>query len=171
MFGRLFDKIFEVIKKILKWLGPLAIIVYILIWIFAPYLIPIIHAWLATAWAAIQAFAATAWATIGSWLSSAWTIISSWGGAAWDAASGWVAEASFGEVLKLATGAAIILNPEGAAEGIGTIIESIGSVVKDILGPYLPWVLGGLALWFFWPSGDNEETVVIETRSEPKWPN
>lgn len=167
--GNLFKKLMSLIKDIIKWLGPLAIIVYILIWIFAPALIPVIHAWLSTAWAAVQAFATAAWTTATTWLASIWTVIGDFTGAAWSAVDGWFAEASFGEVLKLATGAAIILNPEGIADGVGSIIDSVGDVVSKVVDPLLPWLIGGLAVWLVWKlnsDDDDDESHVITVRAQ-----
>lgn len=168
MLGRLFKKILAVLKKLFKWLGPLIIIIAILIVIFAPYLIPVIMGWLSTAWAAISGFAVTVWTTISGWISAAWGVLSSVAGDLWTAGEKWLAEASWGEVLKLAAGAAVILNPEGAADALGSVVDTVGDFVAKVAGPLLPWIVGGALLWFLF-KGDNDEpngSVVIQTRGD-----
>lgn len=159
--GRIFKKLLEFLKKILKVLGPLLIIAYIACWIFAPALIPIIHGWLSTAWTAISSAASTLWTTVSGWIGTAWKAIGSFAGGVWDAASGWLAEAEWSEVLKLAAGAAIILNPEGVAEGVGTVVDAvgdtIGTIVEKVAVPLLPWILGGVGLWFLFRRRDDDD--------------
>lgn len=151
--GKLFKKIFAAIKKLLKWLGPLLIIIAIIIAIFFPYLIPVIMGWISAAWTAVAT-------TVGGWISAGWGWLVSAGSTLLSNASSWVSEASFADVLKVATGAAVLLNPEGVAEGAGSIIGAIGEVVADVLGPSMPWIIIGLAAYLLLTRDKKEEQVV-----------
>lgn len=161
--GRLFSKIFSFLKKLLKWLGPILIIIAIVIAVFFPYLIPVIMGWVSTAWAAITT-------TLGGWISAAWGSISSGASFLWTAMTEWVGEASFMDVVKMAAGAAILIDPEGAADAAGSLIESVGEAtggvigdVADALSPFFPWLIAGAVAYLVFTSDDeNETTVMVE---------
>lgn len=154
--GKFFKKLLDAILKILKWLLPILIIILIIIAIFFPYLLPIIMQWAAAAWTAVAGWVSTAW----GWISSGVSFI-------WKAVTEYVAEASFADVLKLAAGAAVILNPEGVADAAGGLLEDVADIATKVLGPVLPWILGGLAVYFLWPSSKDSEVVLIN-RDERK---
>lgn len=155
--GKFFKKLLDALLKLLKWLLPILIIVLIVIAIFFPYLLPVIWAWVGAAWTAAAGWVATAW----SWISAGASFL-------WKAATEWVAEASFADVLKLATGAAVILNPEGVADAAGGLLETIVDAVGPVVSAALPWLIAGAAAYFIFTSdsGDEERTVYIERGSD-----
>lgn len=149
--GKFFKKLLDAILKLLKWLLPILIIALIVIAIFFPYLIPVIIQWATTAWAAVS-----------GWVSAAWGWISSGASFLWTAATEFVGEASFADVLKLAAGAAVVLNPEGVADAAGGLLEDVVDTATKVLGPVLPWLIGGLAIYLLWPSDSDSEVVYID---------
>lgn len=156
MLGKFFDKLLKIIAKILAWLGVFIIIVYILLWIFCPALIPVFTQLLLNAWAAAQAFIVAAWQ---------WIVAGA--GFIWNAIQEWVGDASIGEVFKLALGAATILNPEGVAEGVGSVIEAVAKVAT----PLLPYIGVGLLLWFLLKKDkDDSKEIVITDRASGSSP-
>lgn len=146
--GKFFKKIFDAILKFLKKFWWVIVIILIILAVFFPAVLP-----------AIMTFLKTAWATVGGWISTAWGAISSWGGKAWTAAQGWVAEASFSDVLKLAAGAAVLIDPEGVVGGVGS---AISKVVKSI--PKAVWLVGGgvLAFWLLKGSKNAKQEIVLK---------
>lgn len=146
--GKFFKKIIDAILKFLKKFWWVIVIILIILAVFFPYVLP-----------AIWSFLQTAWATVGGWISTAWGAISSWAGTAWSAAQGWVAEASFSDVLKLAAGAAVLIDPEGVVGGIG---DAIADIAKAIPTPV--WLVGGgiLAFWLLGGRKKSSSEVVIK---------
>lgn len=175
--GKLFKKIWAAIMKMLKWLLPIIIIILVIIAIFFPYLLPVIWGWVATAWTAVSTAATAAWGAVSSWVATGWQWLTTAASAiwnaggevastAWSAASEWVAEASLSDVLKLATGAAVILNPEGVGSAIGNIVEgaaeAVGKVLKAV-GP-LGWAAIAAGVYFFFIRDDEKETRLSITQ-------
>lgn len=154
--GKFFKKIFDAILKFLKKFWWVIVIILIILAVFFPYVLP-----------AIWSFLQTAWATVGGWISTAWGAISSWAGSAWTAAQGWVAEASFSDVLKLAAGAAVLIDPEGVVGGIGDVIADVAKAI-----PSSVWLIGGGVLAFWLLSGrkskSNEIVVKGGDYGDPK---
>lgn len=154
--GSFFGKIFDAILKFLKKFWWVIVIILIILAVFFPAVLPAIWAFLQTAWTAVSGWIGTFFSTMASWASKAWS-----------AAEEWVAEASFGEVLKLAAGAAVIVNPEGVADGVGsvvdTVVDGVASLVKDI--PTSVWLIGGglLAFWLFSGNSNDESTILIRS--------
>lgn len=138
--GNLFKKMLNSILKFLKKFWWVLVIIIIILAIYFPTVLPAIWAWIQNAWTVVTGWLGTLWSTVGSWASSAWT-----------AAQGWVASASFGDVLKLAAGAAVLLDPEGVADGIGGIISDVVEAIPSAVW----WGLGALAVWWLWPKGDD----------------
>lgn len=161
--GSFFGKIFDAILKFLKKFWWVIVIILIILAVFFPAVLPAIWAFLQTAWTAVSGWVGTFFSTMASWASKAWS-----------AGQEWVAEASWGEVLKLAAGAAVIMNPEGVADGVGSVIDTvadgIGNIVQAI--PTSVWLIGGglLAFWLLSGSSGEESTVIIrgeEDKYEP----
>lgn len=155
--GKFFKKLLDALIKLLKWLLPILIIALIVIAIFFPYLLPVIWAWVGTAWTAVSGWVATAW----GWISSGASFL-------WKAATEWVAEASFADVLKLAAGAAVILNPEGVADAAGGLLETVVDAVAPIVSTALPWLIAGAVAYFVFTSdgGEDEKIVYVDRRDD-----
>lgn len=152
---KLFAKIFSFLKKILKWLLPLLLVALVVVAVFFPTVLPVIGSWLTTAWS-----------TAGGWLGSAWTAMVNGGGAVVSAATAWLKEASWTELLKLAVGAAIIVDPGGVAEAAGSLASSFVDVAASVAKPLLPLILGGAAIWLlFFREGDGETVYVSDSGS------
>jgi len=144
----MFAKIKDFLKKLMKWLVPLIIVALIVLAVFFP-----------PAFAVVSAYMATAWSAVSGWAATAWTAISNGAGAVITAATEYVSGLSFAETVKMALGAAIILDPEGVADAAGSLVESAGNVLASVASKLnLPLIIGGLgAAWLLMSnSGDDE---------------
>lgn len=156
---KLFSKIMDFLKKLLKWLGPIILVALIIIAIFFPAMWAVVVQWASAAWTAVVS-------TVGGWLTTAWGWLVSGAKGLWSIASSWLADASFTDVLKLAAGAAVILDPEGAADAIGSVVggvvDAVGDVAEALLGENWPWILAGGAAFYFlvWRKRDEGKTTL-----------
>lgn len=147
----MFKSLFKFLKKLLKWLLPILAIALIIAAVFFPTVLPVIGSYLSTAWGAVSGWVGSAFSSVGSWIGGALSSIGSY-----------LSAASFGEVIKLATGAAIILNPDELGEGLGSVAEGFGEGVGSVLSsiPTIAWIAGGFLLWM-WLSGDGGSAVNV----------
>lgn len=135
----MFKKILNFLKKLLKWLLPILLIAGVVAAVFFPSVLPLVGSYLSTAWSAVS-----------GWVGSAFSSVASWGGSALTAIGSYLSSASFGEVIKLATGAAILVDPEGVGAGLGNAAQGIGGAASSVVRaiPTAVWVGGGLLLAF-----------------------
>lgn len=159
--GRFFSKLFAWLKKILKWLLPLLVVALIVCAIFFPAVLPAISSWVTGAWNWIST-------SIGSWASTLWGWIKTGASFVWDKAAKWIADASFTDLLKVAAGTALLVDPKGTVNWVKDVITDVGSGIGDALGSvasnFLPLLIGGVVLWFlFTKSSDSERDIVVQT--------
>ena len=129
--GKLFKFLLNLLKKICKNVWVILAIVAIVLLVY--FCIP------------CAAFLLQMWGYLLSGLSAAWGYVVAAGSALWT----WFSGLSFGEVLKLGMGAALLIDPKGTISGIG---NAVGGVIGDVADAIVNSPVGtalavGLGAW------------------------
>lgn len=116
------------------------------------------------AFAAVGAYISSAWVSVTGWVASGWASLATWAGGALTGVADWASSIGWGTFLKLATGAAILLDPKGAASALGSLAKTAASVASSVVRPFMPWILGGLGLYLLTKSKSNGGTTVVTSQ-------
>lgn len=146
---KIVDTIVEFVKEYWVVLLAIAIIAYA----------PAIGAYLsANGFPALGAAFSWVGTTITPVLSTVWEGVAAFATPAWEA----FAAAGLGTKLALVAGAMALITPEEASEVLTEAVDFVAELAADVIGGVisatgiLPWIIGGVGLWWYLGS-DKEE--------------
>lgn len=145
--GKLLKRVFEFIKKLLKKIWPIILIALIVLaCMYGPALIPMITSGFSSFFGAIS-----------TGLGSMWSGLVSFGGSAMTWLKSTTGDFALSDWAKLAAGAYIIADPEGAIDKIGDVISAVVDAI-----PTWVWFAGGatLLIWLLKDKSSGSDTTV-----------